>query len=53
MNDGFMGHIIDGMIIQPPLEFTESEESFWKLFNEDALRKLDEETKVLLEVYKE
>ena len=53
MNQEFMGHGIDGIIIQPPFEWTENEKIIMEASRQLALERLNREALNVLEAMKD
>ncbi len=53
MNSTFMGHGIDGIIIQPQFEYSDNDKLRNKAWREYALDQLETEAKLCLEVMKD
>lgn len=47
MNEPFMGHDVDGVIIAKPVETTPAVELFFKIFREKALEDLEAEARLV------
>lgn len=53
MNQEFMGHKIDGIIIQPPFEEPESVKLYYNLYAEKILKELNLAALNVLEIVKD